>query len=246
MQSEKIIKLAVLNLGLAVLEIIFFSEGLLGIQLRGGRAFETALGVTIVVLSFVIFIMGNYKLLFEKEEIINTVNLNTTADYIEALKQNKSKKLFTKDIDNILEQIDRFNNKKETIKDMLLQKFNDDELSYSKFEGTVLDIEHIFYINIKSIINKLNAFDEEDYNFIKSSEAQENYSPKFIKNKRSIYHEYISFIKDSIEDNEVILLKLDKLLLEISRFNSLEDGEIEQMGAMKEIDELIKQTKLFK
>jgi hypothetical protein len=42
------------------------------------------------------------------------------------------------------------------------------------------------------------------------------------------------------------LLKLDKLLLEISRLDSLEPGDIENMACMQEIDSLIKQTKYYK
>ena len=61
-----------------------------------------------------------------------------------------------------------------------------------------------------------------------------------------MYEEYITFVKDSVEDNEEILLKLDKVLLELSKFNSLDDGELENMNAMKEVDELISKINLYK
>ncbi len=54
------------------------------------------------------------------------------------------------------------------------------------------------------------------------------------------------FVKDSIEDNEEILLKLDKFLFELSKFNSLEDGELENMSAIKDVDELINKIKFYK
>ena len=95
-------------------------------------------------------------------------------------------------------------------------------------------------------LNKLNAFDEKDYNRIKKDGAQKKFTLEFIQSKMSIYNEYILFVKEATEDNEQIILKLDKILLEISKLNSLEDGEIETMGAMKEIDELIDKTKLYK
>ena len=53
-------------------------------------------------------------------------------------------------------------------------------------------------------------------------------------------------MKDSIEDNEEILLKLDKFLFELSKFNSLEDGELENMSAIKDVDELINKIKFYK
>ncbi|MNI88070.1 hypothetical protein D3C73_1453300 [compost metagenome] len=61
-----------------------------------------------------------------------------------------------------------------------------------------------------------------------------------------MYSEYLTFIKSSLATNEEIMLKLDKLLLEISRLDSFEPGDIENMPCMQEIDSLIKQTKLYK
>ena len=56
----------------------------------------------------------------------------------------------------------------------------------------------------------------------------------------------MNFLKAATEDNEQILLKLDKLLLEISGLNSVESGQLEQMTGMIEIDNLIKQAKYYK
>jgi hypothetical protein len=244
--TKTIIKIAMLNLAIVVLNIVIFSKGLLDIEIGGTSVFETAFGFTAILMSFIIFVLGNYKLISGKKEIIHAIELKTVEDCIIALKQQHVKKTFSKDIANILEQIERFMKKKETLKDILLQKFNIGEMSYLKFEGAVLGIQEVFYINIKSILNKLNAFDEQDYNRIRNDSIQKNFTKEFIQTKLSIYNEYIVFVKDSIEDNEQILLKLDKLLLEISKFSSLEDGEIEKMSAMIEVDELINKTKLYK
>ena len=47
-----------------------------------------------------------------------------------------------------------------------------------------------------------------------------------------------------LRHHEQIILKLDKILLELSKFNSLED-KIENMSAMKEIEDLISKVKLY-
>jgi hypothetical protein len=119
-------------------------------------------------------------------------------------------------------------------------------MSYSKFQGAVEEVERLFYINVRSIINRLNGFDQEEYDRIKKGAGEMEFSQEFLQSKLSVYNEYISFVKASIEDNEEILLKLDKLLLETSKLDSLEEGEIENMSAMKEIDELINKVKLYK
>ena len=241
---EKIIKILALNIGIGVVDTILFSPGLLGIEIVGASTFETAFGATAALMSIIVFVFGNYKLLIEKEKIIQASEIKTADDYINALNQNYGKSIFEKDITTILEQIETFKKKRETIKEVLLQKFDITEISYSKFDNVILDIEDIFYINIKSIINKLNAFDENDYNRIRKDEAEKKFSSEFIQTKMSIYNEYISFVEKAIDDNEQIILKLDKILLELSKFNSLED-KIEDMSAMKEIEDLISKVKLY-
>lgn len=237
LRKEKIMKIVGLNVGIAVIDTILFSPGFLGIQLQlgGTSILSTAFGATAIFMSVLVFILGNYKLFIGKEKIIQTKEIKTVEDCINALKQNYDKKTFELAIDSILEQIERFQRKKETIDEILLQKFDIAEMSYSKFHGVILDIEKVFYLNIKSILNKLNAFDEEDYNRICRNNGQKEFSVEFIQTKMDIYKEYISYVKKSIEDNEEILLKLDKFLLEISKFNSLENGEIEKMGEIKEV-----------
>lgn len=243
-QKSKVIKILGLNIGIVTIDTIVFSQGLLGVAIGTG-AFATALGVTTIFMSIVIFGYGNYNLLIEKEKTIQLDEIKTADDYIDALSQNYGKRIFEKDITTILEQIEMFQKKRETIKQILLQKFDVTEISYSKFDGVISDLENVFYMNIKSIINKLNAFDEKDFIRINGTEKRLRFSKEFIQTKKYIYEEYITFVRNAIENNEQMLLKLDRTLLELSKFNSMENGKIENMDAMKEIDELIDEIKLY-
>lgn len=244
-ETKNIVKMIALNGGIVAANIIIFSEGLLHVKI-GSSAFETAAGITAGVMSVAVFAVGNNQLLFEKPIKIQATEIKTLEDCVNALKQNRTKRTFDRDILQILEQIDRFNKKKQTIISILLQKFDQKEMSFSKFEQAVLDVENVFYMNIKSILNRIGAFDEEDYYRLNLDKDLKRFSKEFIDTKMTIYQEYITFVKNAVEDSEEILLKLDKLLFEISKFNSLEDGEIENMAAMKEIDELISKTQFYK
>lgn len=243
MSFGKTIKIAVLNLAIAIIDIMIFSPGLLNIEIGGISAFETAFGGTVIFVSVVVLIYGNYKFLIQRERVVPSVEIKNIEDCIASLKVSYKKKTFSKDITVILGQIERFNKKEETINDILLQKFNSSEMSYSKFKSVVNNVEGLIFINIKSILNRLNAFDEGEY---KSINKKSNFTKEVIQTRKEIYNEYISFVKNSIEDNEEILLKMDKFLLEISKFNSLEDGEIENLSQMKEIDDLISKVKFYK
>ncbi|MGL4345438.1 MAG: hypothetical protein ACRCTE_09590 [Cellulosilyticaceae bacterium] len=246
MRGEKILKLLGLNIGVAIVNVVVFSPGLLGFSLGEASVLQTAIALTVMVMSGIIFCFGNYLLIFKKVEIIRTDTLETVVDYINALEQNQHKKIFIKDIILVLEQIQRLEKKIAMVNELLLQKFDPMEMSYIKFEEVLTNFKNVFYLNIKSMINKMSIFDQKEYDYIHKSLGNKTISKEFIQTKLNIYNEYIAFIKEAIKDNEAILLKLDQLLLELSKLNSLEDGELESMRAMSELEELIHKIKFYK
>jgi parvulin-like peptidyl-prolyl isomerase len=246
MNKDTLIRLLGLNLGIAAANIAVFSSGLLDVDLFGAGALEAAFGSAFLVFSGSGLVYGNYKLLSEPEKAIRIGAKSTKEDYIEALNEHRGLKTFERNIDLLLDQIERLQKKNKTIRDILLQIFNASEISYQKFDAVIAEVENIFFKNIRSIINKLNAFDEDDYNFIKKQRNSGAFSEEIMEEKFNVYNEYIRFVKEATEDNEQILLKLDKLLLEISGLNCIESGELEQMAGMIEIDNLIKQAKYYK
>ena len=245
MNKDMLIRLLALNLGIAAANIAVFSSGLLAVDLFGS-ALEKAFGSAFLVLSGSGLVYGNYKLLSEPEKAIPIGAKSTKEDYVEALNEHRGLETFERNIDLLLDQIERLQKKNKTIRDILLQIFNASEISYQKFDAVIAEVENIFFKNIRSIINKLNAFDEDDYNFIKKQRNSGAFSEEIMEEKFNVYNEYIRFVKEAAEDNEQILLKLDKLLLEISGLNCIESGELEQMAGMIEIDNLIKQAKYYK
>ena len=246
MKVKRISSLLGLNIAIVMLNIIIFSPGLFNIKIDFINIFQTSIGITIIIMSFIIFIIGNYKILIKEDNEIDISKLDDSEDYIEALKENSSKRVFSKDIDILLEQIERMDKNQEKIDDILLQKFTVNEMSYIKFKKTITEVRDVFYINIKSVINKINIFDEQEYEKIKKDIKNGKLNGKIEEQKKDMFDEYIFFVKDSIEDNEEILLKLDKFLFELSKFNSLEDGELENMSAIKDVDELINKIKFYK
>lgn len=246
MNAKKISKIIALNLGIALVNIILFSPGLLNIQFDATNALGTALGSAAVFMSISLFFYGNYKLLTQKAEPIKINEIKNYEDCIIVLNQSYGKKTFDNSIDTMIEQVKHLEKKKNKIFALLSQKYNVIDEVYEKFKTTIFDVEYIFFANIKSILNKINAFDEHDYERMQSSAAQKKFSNDIITSKMSIYNEYISFVKNAIEDNEEIILKLDALLLEISKFDSFETGEIDNMKEIREMDELIRKSKYYR
>lgn len=239
-------KIIFLNAVIALVNIILFSNAFIHIDMSGENVVLTTLGVTIIFMSVIIFIYGNYKLLTQNEKVLHNEDIKTLDDCIGAVYQNKNKKTFAEKLEIVLNQIKRFKKKKETIKDILLQKFSETEMSYSSFQNTITELEKVMYLNIRSLLNRINAFDDEEYRRLKKYDIHPANQSKSDLSKLEIYNEYIAFVDHAVEDNEQIIIKLDKLLLEISKFNSIEAGEIENMDAMKEIDQLINNAKWYK
>ena len=265
MDIKKLIKLSELILGTAAANVITFSPRLIGLELLGASALETAFGVTFIFLSLAVLSYGSYEILTKQEKEVHNNKIWTVyeiligpekevhsdkiwtlEDYIEELNIHRKLKTFEKTIDLLLGQIKRLQKKNKTIRDILLEIFSASEMSYKKFDAVIAEVEKIFFMNIRSILNKLDAFDEEDYSFVRKKYEEGSFSPEISKEKIKVFNEYISFVKAAAEDNEQILLKLDKLLLEISGLNSIESGQLEQMAGMIEIDNLIKQAKYYK
>ena len=69
---------------------------------------------------------------------------------------------------------------------------------------------------------------------------------KAVGDQLRIYNEHISNVNGLVEMNENILVKLDKLLLEISKLDDLDEQGLENIAAVQEINDLIAQTKYYK
>ncbi|XOJ03274.1 hypothetical protein ACMX2M_19890 [Paenibacillus polymyxa] len=240
----KYIKLLGLILSIVAVNVLAFSPGFIGLNFGEG-AFTTALSVTLLFGSAMALLYGSYTLLFRQPVVLPVKHIETHEDYVEALSFYRRIKVLEEDITLGLSQLSRMKKKKETLLNVLHQRFDPGELSYKKFASVTMEVEKLLYLNIRSVLNRLNVFDEADYaNMMKSK--SESIPQKLFQEKTKVYNDYLSYVKNALHTNEEVLLKLDQLLLEISRLDSFEAGDIEQMPCMQEIDQLIKHTKLYR
>ena len=151
--------------------------------------------------------------------------------------------VFDEDILKNLYQLKRYKRKRTTINDILNQKFSPNEITYQKFMNVLNEVEDLMYMNMRSILNKIAAFDVEEYEELQRRGFPAN---EVSEEKMQIYNDYLAYVKQATNTNEEILLKLDKLLFEISQYNVLKGGDIQKLPAIVEIDELIKNAKFYK
>ena len=67
MKVKRISSLLGLNIAIVMLNIIIFSPGLFNIKIDFINIFQTSIGITIIIMSFIIFIIGNYKILIKED-----------------------------------------------------------------------------------------------------------------------------------------------------------------------------------
>ena len=246
MNPGKIRQLVILNAIIVIVNVSLFSNALLGMSLFSGTAFSISIAWTAVLASLFAFVRGNSFLLSNPDTRLFLQNIDSLDNCVYAFRTAiHNGDVFDENILKNIEQVNRFRRKQNTIRDMLLQKFSAEEMSFQKFFGVLIDIENVILVNMRSILYKISAFDVDEY------EAIERVNKNGIKQtvseeKMNIYREYIDYVNNATQANEDILLKLDKMLLEISRYNSLEDGDVRKLPALAEMDELIKNAKLYK
>lgn len=246
MNGSKSVKLLLLMAVIAIVNIVLVSPGLLGFHIGSDSAFQSASVITVWMVSVLALFYGSYVLLFKPPAVKAIQTIQTREDYIDALHHYRNVKVLKNDIALALDQLERIEKKRNALLDVLGQRFEQTELSYKKFMAVIDEVEKLFYLNIRGILNKLGVFAASDFNRMADQPKASQLSSKVAQKKTALYQEYLAYVTGYLEANEEIMLKLDKLLLEISLLGSTDYRDVEEMPCMKEIDTLIKQTKLYK
>jgi hypothetical protein len=228
---KKQIKILGLNLGIAAADIITLKLGLIG-----GGALATPFGVTIIFLSAVGVTYGNYRLFAEPEELIPP-----DIYYKEKLIEHLGIKTFEEDIKMAIDQVERLQKKNNTIRNILPQIFGDSKITIKKFTAAIDEVNNSFFMNIQNIIYKLDIFDEDDYKLRRDKHEARTGSQQLSEEN---YNEYVTSIEAAIEDNEQILLMLEKFLLRIIDLKSSDSVKRKETTEM--IDGLIELLKNYR
>jgi len=244
---SRVAKLAILNSILILTNVLIFSRAFLGLALFGFSALSTAFGIMWIFLSIAVFLYGNYKIINavtpppppakiaeSRFETLESCSVLLT-EYI-----SREDKTFDAILLRVKEQLNRMMKKERVINDILLQKFQANELSYMKFQDSINSIRKILCLNTRSILNRLYAFDVNEYEKSIETHSTDRYSEA----KRALLNEYRDFLNETADYNEDILLKMDRLILEISKLNDPE--KLNDLDALQEIDALISNTKWYK
>lgn len=229
-RQKTYIKLILLNLGIVLVNVICFSPAFVGLSFSGDNALETAFAAALIVLSLLLCIFLNFKIL-TSDNLKHDYNIQTVSgndDYIGILKKFQRIAFYSVEVSSLIDQIERFERKESKFNNILYQKFQNDEINKNIFLDVSNEAHSIFIKNVKRLVNLFSIFDEEEYNeFLKKREG-------IPKEKRALYNENLNDVRHILNENENILLNVDKLINETTRFgDSVEDTKLDEKSLKK-------------
>lgn len=232
---KKIAQLCALNLFVVIAIIVLYSPALVGLHFAVSEPIISAFAAASAVGLIGIFGYGNYTLMKrEKLTLITRSDINSLDDVMRRVRDCEPK-CFKQQLQRAEDQLVRLNNKVTTLKELLQQYFDPEEMSYQKFMNVVDGTCSVFLLNTTNMLNRIAIFDYVDYKHIKASKRM----------IPSSYIQHINFVDNTLESNNDIMLSLDALMLEVSKLTDVQ-GEVEDMPAMQELLSLIGDTKYYK
>lgn len=256
LSKKNIIKMIVLNLLIIAVNLTLFSCTGITIDLEAGTL-DAALGWTLAVMSGAVFCYGNWELLSDDEKhrnkhqtkLLKENDLTSIDDHIRSVSEQSYKLVLKQEIDDTEDQLRRLKEKQDSLSSVLSQRFSPEDENFEKFQSVINSVRSLFLSNSLKIINRMRIFDYEDY---RRQCEKLRYDPMSggtgdIEASESIevYQQQIDEIRGIIHENEIILSRLNDLLLEITKLNEENETPAANSSAMEEMDLLISQTKYY-
>lgn len=247
---KKVIQLILLNGGIALANILTFSESVFAVSLTYGTLFERAFGITLIIMSLLIFIWGNYKIL-SYEEVSEKERrkakdaygyvleeIDTPEECMEALARYQHS-IFAQDVDTAKNQVNRMSRKLASLKEILYQKCQTQQGELLGFQNVIDDCEMMTYENVKRMLSRMAIFDQREYEILQQGRL--NVSSSALEAKRQIFAEHFAYIRQQLEKNETILLEFDRLMMEISKIGDEETADESAMNSIRDVIQGMKQ-----
>ncbi len=171
------------NLLIAVADVILLSRGI--------TSFSSRVRIVIILISVLVFIVGNYLILssaFKKPVVKDKANADSD-DFEEAFKGWKGMNTpYNRQIDQALRQIEQFNTRREKLKTLS----ND-----NTFDSAIDEVQSNMFSNFNRIINRLLIFDKNDNNDI-------NRNGNYIKSVLMTNEQYLDVFRKFIDEIAMI------------------------------------------
>lgn len=224
-----VLQRVLINAALILLNVIVFSSPFAGIKVLSGGAISTIAGFTVIFFSVFVFVKINMisflqrfsvKYLHKNDEK-ELITLAQCAAALEVYTANNAGGYFIEDVNDLICQIDKFESKRNKVKNALLKLFEVTEITYGKFSATIDGAETAMIDNLRVLTDRLDIFGGSGYT----------------DDSRTLFKDFAEYITNTATRFDDINLKMDRLLLELTKFGpSNVDGSREADELQRLID----------
>lgn len=241
---KKIIKLIIVNLGIAATAVILYSPGLVALRLSDYSIFRAGMSIIAALALTAVFFLANIKLLKGPDQSpVTPEDITDLEKAKDILRDHLGGRYFGSMARTASEQLDRIFKCRQRLSGILEQKFSRGSMSWDKFDSVAMAAETSAIKNVVAMANRMRLFDEKEY--ARLQHYREDDIPDDIQEEQlRLYQKNFDNIRSTIALNEKILLKLDALTMEISSLTSGDDASLNH-ELIHEIEKLIDETKYY-
>ena len=242
------VKLILKDVGYALLAVVLYSPGLLALSPADPSIFRA--GCSIMGGLFIGYGLIKTNIIDAKAPLkIGTEKMGSVSDAINVLEDMSAKGIFGDTIRESLTQLRRAHSIESRFHVVVDEKFPPGSMSNEKFNGTAALSIAAIVKNCRAMVARINMFDENDYmnikRLIETGEYLRDDVPDNIQQEKyEIYEKNYRSIRDMVNTNEKILIRLDALAVEISTLD-IRDISVENNDIINEIESLIEETKYY-
>ncbi|MCL1975263.1 MAG: hypothetical protein FWG61_03770 [Firmicutes bacterium] len=238
MKEYSVLKRILINIGLILFNTLVFSDAFIGLRIINGSVVSMILGVTVILLSIIIFVRFNgfSFLRFKNKSSISgkkNAELLTLQQYSTMLTDytaNNDSGFFNEGLHELIKQITQYEIKCSSVRKMLPKLFEVTEMTYQRFVLSINSSEEAIIGKIKVFAQRLEILNNSIYS----------------ENNRALYNEFAIYLKDTAAYFTEINSKMDNLQIELTKLHVSSAEEIQQSGAACELQRLVETIKLYK
>jgi hypothetical protein len=241
MTLKKALKILAFDIGVGALFALLLAEPFLG-RFLGSGLYSIVAGGTLFIASAA-FVYVNVKALKSlggggrRGDPVQGC-ISDTYDYISSNIQT-----FRPDLMEMVEQLEKLQRKKDSIRRVLLERFQPTELAFAKFNSAADRAGSHMVQNARKVLDKVKSFDEEEYEDVMNNP---NTSREEFRTRKQVYDNVLSDVADMVSQGDKVLLALDKLQLAVSDISVMGDQQPDSDSAVREIDGLVQDVKFYK
>ena len=249
---NKHIKLILFDIFMAILIVVLYSPGLVGLSPRNPGILRPGLAIicAIFIATAVIWVnMNALKKVSEKDFRQLDVERGTADQAIHVMEKYSKADLVGPIAQSAKAQLESAQTKQAALHSIIGRKFPKGSLSYDKFASAVDAAVATIVKNNLILANRIQTFDVKDYRrteqLIASGSYRKDNVPDEIQEERAQVHASNKETLDAIVTaNEKLLLELDKFSSEVGKMD-VDDATGANDAMVQEIRELIEQTKYY-